>query len=44
MRVTKGTVINGVEHYGIKFIKKKTYEELYSPDEKVIMDWFETLK
>jgi len=32
MRLTQGTIIDNVEHYGIKFIKKKTYEELYSPD------------
>lgn len=34
MRLTKGTVIDGTEHFGIKFIKKKTYEELYCADEK----------
>lgn len=32
MRVTKGTMIKGKEHFGIKFIKKKTYEELFSAD------------
>lgn len=33
MRLTKGTMINGKEFFGIKFIKKKTYEELFSDDE-----------
>lgn len=44
MRQTKGTIINGVYHYGIKFIKKKTYEELFSPDENIIREWYEMLK
>lgn len=44
VRVTKGTLINGEEHFGIKFIKKKTYEELFSPNEDIIREWFECLK
>lgn len=44
VRVTKGTMINGIEHFGIKFIKKKTYEELFSPDENIIKEWFDCLK
>ena len=44
LRITKETSIEGVEHYGLKFIKKKTYEELYSTDEKLIFEWFEILK
>ena len=41
MRLTQGTVIQGVPHFGIKFIKKKTYEELFSTDENVIREWYE---
>lgn len=41
LRITKQTNINGVDHFGLKFIKKKTYEELYCPDEKTILKWFE---
>lgn len=44
MRLTKGTIINGIEHFGIKFIKKKTYEELFCPNENIIREWFEYLK
>lgn len=44
MKKTQGTVINGVKHYGLKFIKKQNYEELYHTDEKVIDAWFEALK
>lgn len=44
MKFTKNTNINGKPHYGIKFIKKKTYEELYHQDETVITQWFEELK
>ena len=44
MWLTKGTIINGIEHFGIKFIKKKTYEELFCPNENIIREWFEYLK
>ena len=44
IKKTFGTVINGVKHFGIKFIKKQNYEELYHTDEKVINAWFEVLK
>lgn len=33
MWLTKGSMINGKEYFGIKFIKKKTYEELFSDNE-----------
>ena len=44
IKKTQGTVINGVKHYGLKFIKKQNYEELYHTDELVIDTWFEALK
>lgn len=44
MKQTSGTIIDGVPHFGIKFIKKKTYEELFSSDEKLVDRWFEYLK
>lgn len=36
--------INGVNHFGIKFIKKRTYEEIFHPSQEVVETWFETLK
>jgi len=44
VKKTRGTIINGNTYYGIKFIKKQNYEELYHTDEKVIDQWFEYLK
>ena len=44
MRKTKEHTINGVVHYGIRFVKKRTYEEILSPDEAQIDAWFESLK
>jgi len=44
LKKSKKTTINGVKHFGIKFIKKKTYEELFTKDEEVITRWYEYLK
>jgi len=44
LKKTSGTTINGVKHFGLKFIKKQNYEELYHTDENVIDLWFEKLK
>jgi hypothetical protein len=44
MKVTKGTQINGKSYFGLKFIKKKTYEELFHEEEAVVMEWMEQLK
>lgn len=44
LKKTQGTVINGVKHFGLKFIKKQNYEELYHTDENVVDAWFEALK
>lgn len=44
MKKTAGNMINGVPHFGIRFVKKKTYEEIFSIDEKLIDEWFEKLK
>lgn len=44
MKKTEGTMINGVAHFGIKFIKRRTYEELFHPDKMVVNQWFESLK
>lgn len=45
MKLSDTTVdIKGVPHYGIKFIKKRTYEEIFHADKKVILTWFEALK
>lgn len=44
MRKTKDTMIKGVPHYGIRFVKKRTYEEILSPDSGLVDQWFEQLK
>ena len=44
MKLTEGTMINGKPHYGIKFIKKKTYEELFTDSEEILKKWFNILK
>ena len=44
IKITNGTIIEGKPYFGLKFIKKKTYEELYHTDEEVIQQWFEYLK
>lgn len=37
MKLTKLKMINGRPHFGIKFVKKSAYEEIYSLDRKVII-------
>ena len=44
MKYSKPTKIDGIVHYGIKFIKKKTYEELFSSDQEIIKEWYRVLK
>lgn len=44
MRVANPKVINGRPHYGIKFVKKSTYEEIFTADRKVLAKWFNKLK
>lgn len=44
MKLTNLKIINGRPHYGIKFVKKSTYEEIFSPDRKIILMWFNKLK
>lgn len=44
MKLTSGTSINGVDHFGIKFIKRKTYEEIFHTDQEVIRKWYNFLK
>ena len=44
MKFTQGTMINGKPYFGIKFIKKKTYEELFTDNEDIIRNWFNKLK
>lgn len=43
MKKTEGTHIVGVKYYGLKFIKKKAYEELLHHDPKVIEEWYKAL-
>lgn len=44
LKKTTGSIIDGIPHFGLKFIKKKTYEELFHKDEKIVDQWFEILK
>lgn len=44
LKKTKDTQINGESFFGLKFIKKKTYEEIFHKDEKVVNAWYEILK
>lgn len=44
LKLTSGTIINGEPHFGIKFIKKRAYEELFTTNEVAANEWFEVLK
>ena len=44
VKITEGTIINGEPFTGIKFIKKKTYEELFTQEPDVTQQWLEYLK
>lgn len=44
LKITSGTVINGERNFGIKFIKKRSYEELLTTNEAMANEWFEALK
>ena len=44
MKLTKLMIINGRPHFGIKFVKKNAYEEIFTPDRKVVVEWYNKLK
>ena len=44
MKITTDTKINGEPHFGLKFIKKRAYEELFTSSEAVAQEWYEWLK
>jgi len=44
VRLSKPIMYNEEKYYGLKFIKKTSYEEIYTQDETVIMEWYEHLK
>ena len=44
VKKTSGTIINGTRYYGIRFVKRLNYEELYHTSGQVIDAWFERLK
>ena len=44
MKITSDTKINGENHFGLKFIKKRAYEELFTTNEAIINEWFDFLK
>lgn len=44
IRLTSSTVIKGEKYFGLKFIKKQNFEELFTQDENVVLEWHEHLK
>ena len=44
MKITNEAKVNDQPHFGLKFIKKRAYEELFTPNESVAQEWFEQLK
>ena len=44
IRITNNTVIKGDKYFGLKFIKKQNFEELFTQDENVVLEWHEYLK
>jgi tRNA A-37 threonylcarbamoyl transferase component Bud32 len=44
MKITNETKINGELHFGLKFIKKRAYEELFTQNEAMVNEWYEVLK
>ena len=44
LKQTNTTVINDELHFGIKLIKKKAYEELFTTNEVLVNEWFEIMK
>ena len=44
IRKVKPFDLNGVRYFGLKFIKRSSFEEIYTTDKKVVVDWYEYLK
>lgn len=44
MKITNETIINNKVHFGLKFIKKRAYEELFTESEEIVNAWFDILK
>ena len=44
VKSTSGTMVNGEPNFGVKLIKRKTYEELFTPVAKDADGWFAVLK
>ena len=44
LKVTTDREIKGVQQFGLKFIKKKAYEELFVKDEETAIKWYNKLK
>ena len=44
MKITSETMIFNKMHFGLKFIKKRAYEELFTESEEIVNTWFEVLK
>lgn len=44
VRVTNSTTIKGEKYFGLKFIKRQNFEELFTTDENVVLEWHDHLK
>ena len=44
MKINENIIINKKKYFSIKFIKKETYEEIFSKNEKIIKKWYNELK
>jgi tRNA A-37 threonylcarbamoyl transferase component Bud32 len=44
LKVTEGNLINGEECYGLKFVKKRTFEHLFTPNKEIFDTWLNALK
>jgi len=44
IRVTNSTLIRGERYYGLKFIKRQNFEEMFTQDENLVLEWHEHLK
>lgn len=44
IRVTNSTLIRGERYYGLKFIKRQNFEEMFTQDEALVLEWHDHLK
>lgn len=44
LKMTFDKEVDGVPCFGLRFVKRKTYEEIFSPNKALVQQWFQTLK